>query len=345
MEPHRSVWRASPGSPLPAPKTPYGVFLELPRGAKEHKRRSAARGVAPVIESLVLLHISLNNLLNKGNHLKSGGLPTSCFKSRCAKQYSVEIRYERTCYAFAWVALAVHALSGNLAHTNEQSTSVSDGHQEEDDMKQKVEAIAANNATGLLAGSRSQMIIRSFMIQGGDFTRDDGTGGKSVYGEKFNDEKVKIKHTAPEVPGISHSALLSTGLFLLIQLNRGEMKRDMKVKDMVQFVDTAKANMIISIKQKEAKINKRKFGQAGRKEVLAEKLMVETCPKRTETKEREEKAEGGHLFVHLMEISTYECSFVQSELTELTFFASRIKLGKQGVEAVIFSDLQGFYRI
>ncbi|GJZ03286.1 hypothetical protein Tco_0536561 [Tanacetum coccineum] len=31
MEPHRSVWRASPGSPLPAPKTPYGVFLELPR--------------------------------------------------------------------------------------------------------------------------------------------------------------------------------------------------------------------------------------------------------------------------------------------------------------------------
>ncbi|GJZ06912.1 hypothetical protein Tco_0540705 [Tanacetum coccineum] len=30
MEPHRSVWRASPGSPLPAPKTPYGVFLELP---------------------------------------------------------------------------------------------------------------------------------------------------------------------------------------------------------------------------------------------------------------------------------------------------------------------------
>lgn len=37
----------------------------------------------------------------------------------------------------------------------------------------------------------------------------------------------------------------------------------------------------------------------------------------------------------------YECSFVQSELTELPFFASRIKLGKQGVEAVISSDLQG----
>ncbi|PIA62706.1 hypothetical protein AQUCO_00200613v1 [Aquilegia coerulea] len=37
----------------------------------------------------------------------------------------------------------------------------------------------------------------------------------------------------------------------------------------------------------------------------------------------------------------YECSFVQSELTELPFFASRIKLGKNGVEAIISTDLHG----
>ncbi|ONK60944.1 uncharacterized protein A4U43_C08F24380 [Asparagus officinalis] len=37
----------------------------------------------------------------------------------------------------------------------------------------------------------------------------------------------------------------------------------------------------------------------------------------------------------------YECAFVQSELTDLPFFASRIKLGKKGVEAVISADLQG----
>jgi malate dehydrogenase len=37
----------------------------------------------------------------------------------------------------------------------------------------------------------------------------------------------------------------------------------------------------------------------------------------------------------------YECSFVQSDLTDLPFFASRIKLGKNGVEALIPSDLQG----
>ncbi|KAL2930845.1 Malate dehydrogenase chloroplastic [Bienertia sinuspersici] len=37
----------------------------------------------------------------------------------------------------------------------------------------------------------------------------------------------------------------------------------------------------------------------------------------------------------------YECSFVQSELSELPFFASRVKLGKNGIEAFVNSDLQG----
>ena len=37
----------------------------------------------------------------------------------------------------------------------------------------------------------------------------------------------------------------------------------------------------------------------------------------------------------------HECAYVQSELTELPFFASRVKIGKKGVEAVISSDLQG----
>ena len=189
------------------------------------------------------------------------------------------------------------------------------------------------------------------MLQGGDFSNKNGTGGESIYGGKFDDESFRMKHTRSGLLSMANAGPNTNGSQFFITLAAtphldgkhvvfGEVVDGMKVVQQIEGVDTHKDKPVIGqnvtitacgirdivnrddLKSNEAKIKSTKKNKKEKKDNSGKKGKKEKKEKKNK-KEQEQKDSGKRHRSPLSDDSEDEKYRVRKERTESADFTAK----------------------